>query len=192
MIPVVTGGNATSYILNNNSHFLHNDIQPNNMLNQSEVRSATQFFSKNLLHNDFNDHHAEAFKNALLKCLTQRFFGHWHPESPEKGSAFRCVSVQNGHLDPVLRDAARIAGVEDSIIVKALPPNFSLWIDPGEVSVRIGDKSRIWSVDQMINVSSSDSDSGGSESDDGAFPGTRKQNNRALNPTSKVWMPSTA
>eukprot|EP00040_Diaphanoeca_grandis_P013668 m.69074 g.69074 ORF g.69074 m.69074 type:complete len:173 (-) comp24046_c0_seq1:47-565(-) len=148
-----------------------------------EVQSAANFVAKRLL-NDF-DGDAEALKHALLKVLTRRHDGHWHPDSPERGSAFRCVSVQDGHLDPVLRDAAKMAGVQDSLVSKALPQNFTLWIDPGDVSVRIGE-ARIWSVDQINNIHANDSDSAGSESDDGLLGG---RNLSGLNPTSKVWMP---
>lgn len=67
---------------------------------------------------------------------------------------------------------------------QALPADFSIWVDPGEVAVRIGDSGRIFTLDPSNASQWSDSDSNTSESDDGL---TSLQRNRALNPSSKVF-----
>ena len=67
---------------------------------------------------------------------------------------------------------------------QALPADFSIWVDPGEVAVRIGDAGRIFTLDPSNANQWSDSDSNTSESDDG-LPSL--QRNRALNPSSKVF-----
>ncbi len=59
-----------------------------------------------------------------------------------QGNAFRCIRLVNG-MDPVLEAVSadckiRLAGL--------LPANLTLWIDPSDVSVRIGDAGSVWSV----------------------------------------------
>jgi len=71
--------------------------------------------------------------------------------------------------------------------LQALPADFSIWVDPGEVTVRIGDSGRIFTLDPSNANQWSDSDSNTSESDDGLPSFGAKQRNRALNPSSKVF-----
>lgn len=59
-----------------------------------------------------------------------------------QGSAFRCLKTGDP-TDPVLERAARESGVPISDILENLPAELSVWIDPGEVSYRIGEKGTI-------------------------------------------------
>jgi hypothetical protein len=45
--------------------------------------------------------------------------------------------------DPVLEIAARESGVTTSDILENLPAELSVWVDPGEVSYRIGEKGAV-------------------------------------------------
>lgn len=45
--------------------------------------------------------------------------------------------------DPVLEIAARESGVTVSDIIENLPAELSVWVDPGEVSYRIGEKGAV-------------------------------------------------
>lgn len=59
-----------------------------------------------------------------------------------QGSAFRCLKTGDP-TDAVLERAARESGVPISDILENLPNELSVWIDPGEVSYRIGEKGTI-------------------------------------------------
>ncbi|KAA0187828.1 hypothetical protein HAZT_HAZT011510 [Hyalella azteca] len=59
-----------------------------------------------------------------------------------KGSAFRCIKTGDP-IDPVLEKAAREAGMEIREIKENLPEDLAVWVDPGEVSYRIGEKGLI-------------------------------------------------
>lgn len=59
-----------------------------------------------------------------------------------QGSAFRCLKTGDP-TDAVLDRAARESGVPISDILENLPAELSVWIDPGEVSYRIGEKGPV-------------------------------------------------
>lgn len=59
-----------------------------------------------------------------------------------QGSAFRCLKTGDP-TDAVLDRAARESGVPISDILENLPAELSVWIDPGEVSYRIGEKGAV-------------------------------------------------
>lgn len=59
-----------------------------------------------------------------------------------QGSAFRCLKTGEP-MDPVLEIAARESGVPIGDILENLPAELSVWVDPGEVSYRIGEKGAV-------------------------------------------------
>lgn len=59
-----------------------------------------------------------------------------------QGSAFRCLKTGEP-IDIVLEVAARESGVPIGDILENLPAELSVWVDPGEVSYRIGEKGAV-------------------------------------------------
>lgn len=59
-----------------------------------------------------------------------------------QGSAFRCLKTGEP-IDIVLEIAARESGVPIGDILENLPAELSVWVDPGEVSYRIGEKGAV-------------------------------------------------
>lgn len=59
-----------------------------------------------------------------------------------QGSAFRCLKTGEP-IDIVLEIAARESGVPIADILENLPAELSVWVDPGEVSYRIGEKGAV-------------------------------------------------
>lgn len=59
-----------------------------------------------------------------------------------QGSAFRCLKTGEP-VDVVLEIAARESGVPICDILENLPAELSVWVDPGEVSYRIGEKGTV-------------------------------------------------
>jgi len=103
-----------------------------------EIQVALNFVIS-YLYNKLPRRRVNLFGEELDKALRQKFDGHWYPEKPFKGSAYRCLRI-GSPLDPVIETAAQESGVELNDIRENLPEELSVWVDPGEVSYRIGEK----------------------------------------------------
>ncbi|KAJ3378402.1 hypothetical protein HDU84_007583 [Entophlyctis sp. JEL0112] len=83
----------------------------------------------------------ESFRTLFCTSLIGRMRNHWHIDSPLKGSAYRSLSIANGKAEKVFEDAANASGIRH--FASFFPPSITFWIDPGCVSVRIGDSGPI-------------------------------------------------
>ena len=104
-----------------------------------EVQVALNFVIS-YLYNKLPRRRVNIFGEELEKALKEKFRGHWYPEKPFKGSAFRCMKTGDP-VDPVFEIAARESGVPIQDILENLPTELAVWVDPGEVSYRIGEKN---------------------------------------------------
>lgn len=82
------------------------------------------------------------FRDSLVEVLRRRYRDHWFPEKPFKGSGYRCIRI-NGRMDPVIAQAGEACGLEPSVIHATFPSELTMWIDPLEVSYRIGENGSI-------------------------------------------------
>ncbi|VDP19001.1 unnamed protein product [Soboliphyme baturini] len=64
---------------------------------------------------------------------------------PLRGSAYRCIRI-NGKMDPLVLKAAGQCNVPLDQLRMAFPPELTIWVDPGEVSVRFGEDGSIGMV----------------------------------------------
>jgi hypothetical protein len=110
----------------------------------TEVACAARFLAQTLR---LDSARADAFASALAADLERRFAGHWHPTMPHRGSGFRALhySAATGYSDDSLARAARAAGVDLSS-TSLLPPNLTVWIDPNEVSIRVGELGGVFNL----------------------------------------------
>lgn len=106
-----------------------------------EVQVALNFVIS-YLYNKLPRRRVNIFGEELEKALKDKFKGHWYPEKPFKGSAFRCLKTGDP-IDRVLERAAKESGVPIQDILENLPAELAVWVDPGEVSYRIGETSVI-------------------------------------------------
>ncbi|ETN60513.1 BTG1 protein [Anopheles darlingi] len=134
---------------------------------RTEVNSAADFVM-NLLRvrkaNQLSENQLQHFKGSLEQILTRHFQRHWYPEVPTKGSGFRCLRI-NGKMDPIIEKAGHAVGLNAVILRKLLPLELTIWIDPDEVSYRIGENGTIcvlYDIAQSRASPSSDLDSTGS------------------------------
>uniref|UniRef100_A0A663MAJ0 BTG anti-proliferation factor 2 n=1 Tax=Athene cunicularia TaxID=194338 RepID=A0A663MAJ0_ATHCN len=67
---------------------------------------------------------------------------HWFPEKPFKGSGYRCIRI-NHKMDPIISKAASQIGLSLPQLYQLLPSELTLWVDPYEVSYRIGEDGSI-------------------------------------------------
>lgn len=106
-----------------------------------EVQVALNFVIS-YLYNKLPRRRVNIFGEELEKALKDKFKGHWYPEKPFKGSAFRCLKTGDP-VDPVLEKAAKESGVPIQDVLENLPQELAVWVDPGEVSYRIGEKGAV-------------------------------------------------
>ncbi|KAM4652630.1 protein BTG3-like [Discoglossus pictus] len=91
-------------------------------------------------HQKLDSEQVERFTQMLTTILCERFEGHWYPESPQKGQAYRCIRIEQSlSVDASILQACVRSGLRCSQL--ALPRELSLWIDPEEVSCRLGETS---------------------------------------------------
>ncbi|XP_030067994.1 protein BTG3 [Microcaecilia unicolor] len=91
-------------------------------------------------HQNLDRSKVEAFGEKLMEILSRKYTGHWYPESPVKGQAYRCIRInRKQQVDDCLLQACESSGLQYSEL--ALPKEMSLWIDPKEVSCRLGENS---------------------------------------------------
>jgi len=111
-----------------------------------EVTSAANFLVRLLRLNKesavVSDQQLEIYRSALIETLRIRYQEHWFPEKPCKGSGYRCIRI-NGKIDPVLVQAGDLVGLPGQFLHTLFPSELTMWIDPMEVSYRIGENGSI-------------------------------------------------
>lgn len=110
---------------------------------KEEVQCACELFSKLLETRNLPRQFVQPFRARLGELLSERFREHWDTNNPTKGSGYRCIRI-NSKMDPIISNAAKATGLKD--ISKYLPVEFTMWIDPGDVSYRIGEDGSVCSV----------------------------------------------
>lgn len=107
-----------------------------------EIQVALNFLIS-FLYNKLPRRRVNQFGEELENALKAKFEGHWYPEKPSKGSAYRCIRC-TPPLDPLVFEVpARSSGINLLDIQENLPQELSIWVDPGEVSYRISEKGAV-------------------------------------------------
>jgi len=115
-----------------------------------EIESATNFLvdlvekaaSNSKDARKFTEDQLLQFRRLIVECLTSHYHDHWHPEEPVKGSGYRCIRI-NGKVDPVIAKAGLLMGLAAQFLHRLFPSEFTMWVDPHEVSYRIGENGSI-------------------------------------------------
>lgn len=123
-----------------------------------EVGSVVDFVTNFLGKNDVvGPDKAKLFAESLTTILCLHYRNHWFPDKPNKGSAYRCIRIANREMDPLIVKAGRLVGLSTSDLLYLLPSELTLWVDPMEVSYRIGEEGSIGVL--YIGENGSDSES---------------------------------
>ncbi|XP_040280051.1 protein BTG2 [Bufo bufo] len=104
-----------------------------------EITAAVSFLSS-LLRSRLNEQQLQGFSGALQDTLIDHYRHHWFPDKPAKGSGYRCIRI-NHKMDPIISKVA--ARIKMSYLLCLLPKELTLWVDPYEVSYRIGEDGSI-------------------------------------------------
>ncbi|XP_016114189.1 protein Tob2-like [Sinocyclocheilus grahami] len=151
-----------------------------------EVKVALNFIVS-YLYNKLPRRRADLFGEELERILVSRFEGHWYPEAPLRGSAFRCLQL-GAPRDPVVELAARRSGLDTEEVRANVPPELSIWIDPYEVSYQIGEKGAV----KVLYTEDPPGLGGDTESSDVALKGDvefEDVKSLGFNPEAQVFVP---
>lgn len=148
---------------------------------REEVNNAVEFLVRMMGGARTAQHVIADFSQSLTSVLEEHYNNHWFPEKPFKGSAYRCIRIVNHKMDPLLSKAGRNSGLSDGSLHRMLPAEFTMWIDPAEVSYRIGEEGSIGLVYSADAQDSSDNDSLDSQSSDEALSDDSSDCNNRVN-----------
>ncbi|NXP04774.1 BTG1 protein, partial [Thinocorus orbignyianus] len=84
----------------------------------------------------------QCFRECLQEVLHEYYKNHWFPQVPSKGSGYRCVRIDH-QIDPLIVKAAGMIGLSNESLFQLLPSELTVWVDPFEVSYRIGEDGSI-------------------------------------------------
>ncbi|KAK2160786.1 hypothetical protein LSH36_127g14011 [Paralvinella palmiformis] len=146
-----------------------------------EVTVALNFVIS-YLYNKLPRRRVDGFGEELERGLKRKFAGHWYPEKPFRGSAFRCLRVSGDEMDPVMERSATKCGLDIEEVREYLPKDLTIWIDPGEVSYRIGEKG-------AVKILYSNKRADGGEDASTAVDAEVQNANRGFNPEAQSFRP---
>ncbi|XP_055047056.1 protein BTG1 [Misgurnus anguillicaudatus] len=108
-----------------------------------EISAAVGFLSRFLrIKGHVNDRQLQTFSQTLQDILAEQYKHHWFPDRPNKGSGYRCIRI-NHKMDPLVGQAGQRIGLSIQQLYLLLPSELTLWVDPFEVSYRIGEDGSI-------------------------------------------------
>ncbi|XP_059833628.1 protein BTG1-like [Hypanus sabinus] len=108
-----------------------------------EISAAVGFICKLLRTKaTVDERQLQTFCQSLQDLLADHYKHHWFPEKPCKGSGYRCIRI-NHKMDPLIWKAASRIGLSNEQVYELLPSELTLWVDPYEVSYRIGEDGSI-------------------------------------------------
>lgn len=103
---------------------------------KEEIGAAVDFLTCLVGKNsDITAEQVQVFQHSLGSILMEKFEGHWFPDQPYKGQAYRCIRVNSSvPWDSVLEQAAKMCGLRYENL--KLPLELTIWVDPQEVCCR--------------------------------------------------------
>uniref|UniRef100_A0A8B9G136 Anti-proliferative protein domain-containing protein n=1 Tax=Amazona collaria TaxID=241587 RepID=A0A8B9G136_9PSIT len=109
----------------------------------TEVSTAAAFITGLLrAAGGIGEEQLRCFRECLQEALLEHYKHHWFPLVPSKGSGYRCIRI-NHQMDPLIGKAAEVIGLSHEKLFQLLPSELTLWVDPFEVSYRIGEDGSI-------------------------------------------------
>ncbi|NWI96623.1 BTG1 protein, partial [Pitta sordida] len=110
---------------------------------RTEISTAAAFVSRLLrAAGGVGEEQLRCFRECLQEAMREHYRHHWFPLVPSKGSGYRCIRI-NHKMDPLIGKAAGTIGLSHERLFQLLPSELTLWVDPFEVSYRIGEDGSI-------------------------------------------------
>jgi len=131
---------------------------------RTEISNAVNFLSNMIRIKNPTTEKLATFRDALAMRFAASFTDHWFPERPLRGNAYRCVRIVSNRMDRLIAAAGADAGLSEEYLLSAFPQELSVWIDPFEVSYRIGEDGSVGIIYSLVdNVNANDSGKGSSD-----------------------------
>ncbi|XP_051978112.1 protein BTG1-like [Xyrauchen texanus] len=110
---------------------------------KTEVSTAANFVTRLLRGTRLlSEEQLQQFRFSLEEALGDHYQHHWFPNAPCRGSGYRCIRI-NHKMDPLIGKAACMIGITKERLFSLLPSELTMWVDPYEVSYRIGEDGSI-------------------------------------------------
>ena len=105
---------------------------------KNEVQIASQWWASQQ-ENILGVEQTQQLQQELEKALFQKLQNHWYENEKYRGSGYRAVSCDEYRTDEVLKSCSRSLGIDKNVKFKQA----TMFINPGEVIVKIGNYERI-------------------------------------------------
>ncbi|MBN3308755.1 protein BTG1 [Amia ocellicauda] len=110
---------------------------------RTEISTAASFITRLLRTTGLlSEEQLHQFGASLEQSLGEHYKHHWFPQAPCRGSGYRCIRI-NHKMDPLIGKAASTIGLHREQLFTLLPSELTMWVDPYEVSYRIGEDGSI-------------------------------------------------
>ncbi|NWU71206.1 BTG1 protein, partial [Pterocles burchelli] len=110
---------------------------------RTEISAAAAFVTRLLrAAGGIGEEQLRCFRECLQEALREHYRQHWFPLVPSRGSGYRCLRI-NHKMDPLIGKAAGMIGLSHERLFQLLPSELTLWVDPFEVSYRIGEDGSV-------------------------------------------------
>ncbi|XP_051921509.1 protein BTG3 [Hippocampus zosterae] len=131
-----------------------------------EVKAGVNFFKRLVVaRGKLDAAKVQLFAEKLQQLLCDKYDGHWYPDCPSKGQAFRCIRINNG----IPNDEVLLKACEESELTPGdlcLPPEVTVWIDPLEVCGRSRENSYPFPIASFTDDDKEEEDSMNKERED--------------------------
>ena len=111
---------------------------------QVEVTEACHFLIRliSLANCNISERKLDHLSSVLFHLMASQYRDHWFSENPIRGSGYRCIRI-DGKMDPLIGRALKVCGLSSDILHSNFPIDFTMWIDPRDVSYRMGERGGI-------------------------------------------------
>ena len=102
---------------------------------ENQIKAAADFltqFIENCIHPETIES-SDRLRRCLTRLLTEKLTGHWYPNDPQRGQAYRsiCLDKTAQVFDPLLTQALVMNNLR--LPYANWPQEMTLWIDPDQV-----------------------------------------------------------
>jgi hypothetical protein len=110
---------------------------------KEEVRAAAKYFISLLKQsNSFEKRELRRLYYDLQLVMRRRYCNYWDKSNPYYYSLYRKIYVGRD-LDPLLIQACEQAGVRAQKVFECLPKELTVWVDPFDVRIKIGNLGQV-------------------------------------------------
>lgn len=111
-----------------------------------EISEAITFLVSFMGRLGLSEHQIQEFSARLSRAMMEKYQSNWNVTMPLQGNAYRAISILDGRIDPLILRAAHESRIDTKALERCFPRDFVLWVDPEDVSYRMGDYGTVCRV----------------------------------------------